>query len=160
MSPVVRVLLVLIALQIVLIGPRLAAAGAPEHEQQAPTSGLDQEDQDKLTPLMRAAARSDLKDVNALLAKGANPNVRSSEQNITALMFAAYFGHVDVIKALVARGAQIELKDAAGAAAADWAAVGGHADLEPMLTGKGVSLNPFLNIGALPLAFMDRAKGK
>jgi ankyrin repeat protein len=126
---------------------------------QAPAA-IDAEDADKLTPLMRASARGDVKAVTALLGKGADPNARSSDTNITPLMFAAYFGHSPVIKALVAKGARIELKDAFGAGAVDWAAVGGHDALESMLTGPSVSLNPFLNMGTLPLTLMDKAAGK
>jgi serine/threonine-protein phosphatase 6 regulatory ankyrin repeat subunit B len=126
---------------------------------QAPAA-IDTEDADHLTPLMRASARGDLKAVVALLDKGANPNARSTDTNVTPLMFAAHFGHTAVIKALLAKGARIELKDTTGAGAVDWAAVGGHDELESMLTGPNVSLNPFLNMGLLPLALMDKAAGK
>jgi ankyrin repeat protein len=124
------------------------------------TAAIDAEDADKLTPLMRASARGDVKAVTALLEKGANPNVRSSDTNITPLMFAAYFGHTAVIKTLIARGARIELKDTFGAGAVDWAAVGGHDEVEGLLTAPNVSLNPFLNLAVLPLTLMDKAAGK
>jgi ankyrin repeat protein len=121
---------------------------------------LDKEDADGVTPLMRAAARANGADVKALLDKGADPNYRHSTTRVTALMVAAYFGHVDVVKTLLARGARMELKDAVGAAAADWAAQNGHAELEQMLTGPTVSLNPFLNTGTLAFWLMDKAAGK
>jgi ankyrin repeat protein len=118
------------------------------------------QDPDGLTPLMRAAARGDTKQVAALLAKGADPNATTTPQRVTALMCAAYFGRVDVIKALVANGAKIELKDAQGAAAVDWAALGDHPELETLLTGPNVALNPFLNTGIMPMWLMDKAAGQ
>src|SRR5262245_55537434 len=63
-----------------------------------PASAINREDADKLTVLMRASAKGDLKAVNALLTKGADPNAQSSQQGITALMCASYFGHLDVVK--------------------------------------------------------------
>ena len=83
-------------------------------------------DPDGLTPLMRAAARGDLGQVNALLAKGA----------------------------------RLELKDAQGAAAVDWATLGDHPELEKTLTGPGAALNPFLNPGIMPIWLMDKASGQ
>lgn len=128
----------------------LAQAAAP----------IDAEDADKLTQLMRASAQGDVTRVEALLAKGADPNARSSAQNLTALMFAAYHGHAGVVKALLGKGARLDLKDDLGAAAVDWAAFAGHTDLEKLLTGRGAALNPFLNVGTLPLGTMERAAAK
>ena len=115
---------------------------------------------DGITPLMRAAARGQAGELNGLLAKGADVNARTTEQRVTALMCAAFFGHAAVIKALLARGARVELKDAQGAAAVDWAALGGHPELEKTLSGPGAALNPFLNTGIMPIWLMDKAAGK
>ena len=119
-----------------------------------------QEDPDGITPLMRAAARGQAGELNGLLAKGADVNARTTEQRVTALMFAAYFGHADAVKALLSKGAQLNLKDAQGAAAVDWASLGGHPQLEKPLTGPGAALNPFLNTGQMPIWLMDKAAGK
>jgi ankyrin repeat protein len=116
-------------------------------------------DPDGLTPLMRAAARGDVAGVDKLLAAGADPNVATPAQRVTALMCAAYFGHGPVIKVLLARGARIEIKDAQGAAAVDWAALGDHPELEKALTGPGVALNPFVN-STMPIWLMDKAAGQ
>jgi uncharacterized protein len=118
------------------------------------------QDPDGLTPLMRAAARGDAAQVTALLDKGADPNAVTPAQRITALMCASYFGHTGVINVLMARGASIAQKDAQGAAAVDWAALGDHAELEKTLTGPNVALNPFLNTGLMPMWLMDKAAGQ
>jgi ankyrin repeat protein len=120
-------------------------------------AAIDAEDATQLTQLMRAAARGDLKAVERLLDQKADPNVRSSGEHLTALMFAAYHGHTAVAKALVAKGARLDLKDDAGAAAVDWAAFADHKELAKLLSGKGAALNPFLNVGTLPLATMEKA---
>ncbi len=109
---------------------------------------------------MRAAARGQAGELNGLLAKGADVNARTTEQRVTALMFAAYFGHADAVKALLTKGALLNLKDAQGAAAVDWASLGGHPELEKPLTGPGAALNPFLNTGQMPIWLMDKAAGK
>lgn len=118
------------------------------------------QDPDGLTPLMRAAARGDLAQVAALLDKGADPNATTPAQRVSALMCAAYFGRVEVIKALLVKGAKLEQKDAQGAAAVDWAALGDHPELEKTLTGPGAALNPFLNTGLMPIWLMDKAAGQ
>ena len=128
-------------------------AGTADHRQ-------EQEDPDGITPLMRAVARGQLGEMNGLLAKGTDVNARTTEQRVTALMFAAYFGRADAVKALLARGARLDLKDAQGAAAVDWASLGGHPELEKSLTGPGATLNPFLNTGQMPIWLMDKAAGK
>jgi ankyrin repeat protein len=143
----------------VLVLAVAAPAGPFARESSAATAAQAAADPDGLTPLMRASARGDLAQVEKLLASGADPNVATPAQRITALMCAAYFGHAPVIKALIARGARIELKDAQGAAAVDWAALGDHPELEKALTGPGVALNPFIN-ATMPIWLMDKAAGQ
>jgi ankyrin repeat protein len=138
-------------------GSRPVAIGTAEARQNTPRGPIDQEDQDKLTPLMRASARGDLQAVKSLLEKGADPDVQSSAQNVTALMFASYFGHIDVVRALVAKGAKVDLKDSIGAAPIDWAAVGGHDEIVKVFEDRRVPLNPFLNMGNMPFWLMDLA---
>jgi uncharacterized protein len=121
---------------------------------------VDQPDADKITPLMRAAATGDVKAVNALLAKGANPDLQHDELGVNALMCAAYFGRVDVTQALLAKGAKPNVKDSTGASAADWATLGGFDPLAKALVDQGALLNPFLNVGVMPMWLMDVAAGK
>jgi hypothetical protein len=151
------VVLVLLVVTLAGIGGAVPDACAPPGQ---PASAVDAADEDGLTALMKAAARGERAQVAALLARGADPNVRTPVQRITALMCAAYFGHRNVIDTLVAGGARIELKDAQGAAAVDWAALGDHPELERVLTGPNAALNPFLNTGLMPIWLMDKAAGR
>lgn len=143
-------------LSAVAAGVDLDARSRPQGSQ-AP---VDREDQDALTPLMRASATGDLAALNALLGNGADPNARNSTQRITALMCAAFFGRLEAAKVLIAKGARIELKDANAAAAIDWAAQGNHVELEDILTGSTVALNPFLITGNMAFWLMDKAAAK
>lgn len=126
----------------------------------AQSSGVDAPDADGLTALMRAAARGDAAAVTGLAGKGADVNRQAAGTRITALMCAAYFGHTEAVKTLLARGAKADLKDASGASAADWAAAGSHDAAGDLLAKAGSQLNPFLNIGVMPFALMDKAAGK
>jgi ankyrin repeat protein len=132
----------------------LALAGAQA------SGAVDAADGDGLTALMRAAARGEAAAVSGLLAKGANVNRQAAGTRLTALMCAAYFGRDDVVKALLAGGAKPDLKDASGASAADWASAGSRAGTEALLAKAGSQLNPFLNVGVMPFALMDKAAGK
>jgi ankyrin repeat protein len=126
---------------------------------QAPP-GVDTPDADGLTALMRAAARADTAALQALVAKGASLDHQTEGTRLTALMCAAYFGHTDIVRTLLARGAKPDLKDASGASAADWASAGSHAATVDVLAKAGSQLNPFLNVGVMPFALMDKAAGK
>ena len=114
-------------------------------------------DGDGLTALMRAAARGDLSAVTALVAAGADVNAPQAELRLSPLMFAAYFGKDAIVRLLIEKGASANLKDAAGASAADWATAGDHPATTDLLTKAGAQLNPFLNVGVLPFALMDKA---
>ena len=58
---------------------------------------------------------------------------------------------------LLARGAKPDLKDATGASAADWAGAGSRDAAGDVLAKAGSQLNPFLNVGVMPFALMDKA---
>ena len=147
---------------LVMALPTLVACGGDAVEPPDPT--VNREDSNKLTQLMRASARGDVTAVNALLRKGADPNIASSEQKVTALMFASYSGHTEVVNALLGRGANVDAKDSGNNGAIDWAAVGGHEDIAKLFAGRGAKLNPagggFLGVGSMPLWFMKKAAEK
>ena len=69
--------------------------------------------------LLSAIRRGAAADVERLLAKGANPNVRDGE-GIPALMVAALFADADTMELLLKRGADPNLSDKSGATALMW----------------------------------------
>lgn len=141
-----------------LLAPARVLANAPlVFVQSGGAAPTVQEEREPLTPLMRAAARGDVEAVGLLLAQGADPNAQSAEYRLTALIFASYLGRLEIAKVLVAKGARVGLADATGAGPVDWAVVGERHDIAKLLTDRGASLNPFLNVGVLPIAFVERA---
>lgn len=78
------------------------------------------------TALMYASSGPFLATVIALLESGAEPNIADHEENWTAIMMAAAEGQLEVIKALVAYGADIEITDVDGESSLDFANSKGH----------------------------------
>jgi ankyrin repeat protein len=64
--------------------------------------------------------------VKLLLDHGANPNLIDREEHFTALMYAAAEGQLDVVKLLLANGADAKLKDVDGDNALTFAANNKH----------------------------------
>lgn len=64
--------------------------------------------------------------VKILLDRGADPNMVDSDEHFSPLMHAAAEGNLEVVKVLVAHGAERSLKDVDGDDAAAFAAQGGH----------------------------------
>ena len=79
---------------------RLLAAGAD------PNASLKMGE----TPLMVAARSGSLAVVESLLDHEANPNAAERERGQTALMWAAAQGHAEVVRALVAAGADVQAR--------------------------------------------------
>ena len=64
--------------------------------------------------------------VQILLDRGADPNVVDSEEHFSPLMHAAAEGNLDVVKVLIAKGADKSMKDIDGDDAATFSAQNGH----------------------------------
>jgi ankyrin repeat protein len=60
--------------------------------------------------LIAAAARNDLKQMNALLKQGVNPNAQADEWGDNALMHAVSHGNFEMVRALLEAGADPDLK--------------------------------------------------
>ena len=101
----------------------------------------NQTDKDGATALMWAIP--DIQKVRRLIERGANVNARSSNLGRTPLLVAAgYPGTVDVVTLLLAQGADLRAKDAAGLTALDIAMLS-DADVEVvrLLVEKGLDPN-------------------
>ena len=85
------------------------------------------------TPLMFAATFDDPGTVKVLLSHGAWVNVRDSDEQFTALMFAASEGHLDVVQLLLEHDADKTLVDVDGDTAADFARQNGHMKVVELL---------------------------
>lgn len=79
-------------------------------------SAWAEESTDKLFSAIRA---NDLAGLKALLDHGANPSTADARQ-ITPLMYAAEVGSVDAMKALIARGADVNAQNGSGSTALMW----------------------------------------
>lgn len=107
-------------------GKVLIAAGAK----------VDLADVEGETPLMQAAKNGSAEFVTLLLQNGAEVNAKDNAK-MTALMLAAkYTDNADVVKALVAGKADVDVKDSQGRTAAQIAAARGHEKVAAALTGE------------------------
>jgi ankyrin repeat protein len=107
-------------------------------------AGPNQTDKDGATALMWAIP--DIQKVRRLLDRGADVNARSSNLGRTPLLIAAgYPGTADVLTLLLAKGADLRAKDAAGLTALD-IAMQSDADVEVvrLLVEKGLDPNEAL----------------
>src|SRR5947199_148509 len=92
-------------------------------------------------PLMPAAVKGDSKDVQALLAKGAEPGEKNSN-GWTPLLVAAERGHTAVVQALLTKGAEVNAKEPKqGRTALFVAAANGDAATLQVLLAKGADVD-------------------
>lgn len=89
------------------------------------------------TPLMKAAERGHKPVVEALLAAGANFNIRSKEDGFSALHHAARKGDKEIVFALLRSGADVGVVDNNGDTALMWAAELGHQPVVETLLDAG-----------------------
>ncbi|MGQ1786654.1 MULTISPECIES: ankyrin repeat domain-containing protein [unclassified Saccharicrinis] len=78
------------------------------------------------TALMYASTGPFAPTVLALLQNGAQPNLMDNEENWTAVMMAAAEGQLEVVKTLVAHGADLKMVDVDGESSLDFANSKGH----------------------------------
>jgi len=88
--------------------------------------------------LLHAAAEGDALSVEALLGAGAYIN--GTNYNLqTALIRAAFFGHVDVVKVLLDHGAEVEARDKLGLTAFEWSIKRGFPEVAQLLPATGAA---------------------
>jgi ankyrin repeat protein len=91
---------------------------------------------DQVGQLLSASGKGDVKEVRALIDKGASVNARG-EDGRTALMEAAYGGHTEVVKLLLEKGADVTPVKDDGATALSLTQGASHRDIQQMLMDKG-----------------------
>ncbi|MGA3070514.1 MAG: ankyrin repeat domain-containing protein [Terracidiphilus sp.] len=104
--------------------------------------------------LINAAKSGDLPRVTTLLASGINVDAKSSK-GATALFVASYYGHLDVVQALLAKGADVNARSN-GATALYIASQEGQLEVVQALLAKGADVTAKLSDGRTAL---DAAKG-
>ena len=100
----------------------------------------------KNSPIVFAAMNGDLENVKLLLAHGAEPSGKALSQTVT-------FGHVDVLKSLMASGAEVNLVESSGINLLHWAAITNRSALIPVLVKAGVPINAVDDFGFTPLMY-------
>lgn len=90
--------------------------------------------------LIYVAGQGDAKAVTALIKNEANLNYSSPDDGLTPLIAAAQHGHIDVVRLLVAAGADPSLKDGGGSPLF-WAAFFAHKDVFNYLLSENARLN-------------------
>ena len=81
------------------------------------------------TALMFASTGPFNSTVELLLDAGSNPNIADNVEQWTAVMFAAAEGQLEVVKTLVANGADLSMLDQDGESAYDFALLKGHTEV-------------------------------
>ena len=133
---------------VALAGVLTASGAAAQDSKPAPAAAAPAPS--PLAEELWAAVRSgDVKRVTAVLDKGADVNAKT-RYGATALTFAADKGHIDVIKLLIARGADVNAQDTFyQRRAIDMAMANNHAGVVTLLLERGSKGAPGVLMQAL-----------
>lgn len=93
------------------------------------------------TPLACAVPEGNADLVNRLLEAGADPETSDPRYGLPVLHVAAMLGSADMVEALINKGASVNLKDADGKVAFDYAVRYGHTDVAQVLKSHGARGN-------------------
>lgn len=91
------------------------------------------------TPLESAAGKGDIKEMERLIAAGANVN-ETSTASFTALHYAALSGQVKAARLLVEKGADVNAKDMDGVTPLHFATSAGHVEFVRLLIKNGADI--------------------
>ncbi len=86
-----------------------------------------------------------------IILEGAIVNKHGGSDNSTALMVAAFQGHLDIVEILANKGAKINAFDKDGISALGFAAFRGHCDILRGLLSSRANINDSSNDGHTPL---------
>ena len=93
------------------------------------------------TPLITCAGTGNVDAVRALIDRGAEVNAKETSQSQTALMWAAAERHAEVVKTLIAHGADLQARTKRGFSALHFAARAGDVASAQLLLDAGTDIN-------------------
>jgi len=144
-----HLLLIVFALVLLALGSRIRAVGLNFIGQDG---DVNAKDEGGLTPLMEAAQAGELKELKALIQKGADVNV-IDQYGWTALNYAVAKPDAAKVKLLLDSGSEVNTKDRRGMTPLMWASLSGKSEVVKLLLTKGAEINTTDKNGATALSF-------
>lgn len=105
--------------------------------------------QDQGVRLIDAAKEGNINEIIAALDAGANINAREDNSNDSALFKASYYGHFSIVKLLLNKGADIELKGYQQMTPLHAAAQNNHVAIGRLLIEYGANIEAVTNVNAV-----------
>jgi len=97
-------------------------------------------------PLVLAAMTGDLENLEVFLSHGAKPSEKALAQAVT-------FGYADIVRTLIAAGANAQIVESSGINLLHWAAIANRAAVIPALADARVPINAVDDNGYTPLMY-------
>jgi ankyrin repeat protein len=97
-------------------------------------------------PLVLAAMTGDLENLKVFLSHGAKPSEKALAQAVT-------FGYADIVRTLIAAGANAQIVESSGINLLHWAAIANRAAVIPALSDARVPINAVDDNGYTPLMY-------
>jgi len=108
------------------------------------------------SPLLHASSQGDTEQVTKLLDDGMDVNAEMPIIGTQALMLAAWNNHMETVRLLLDRGADVNAKDITGWTALHAAAFGGHTEILQFLLERGAVKKDSVWNGYRPSRWADK----